>query len=74
MNSNNQSPTHSRPEMTSIAFRLATQLLQAIDNWCDANDLTRSQFFRRSITDLVNSLGIMIPTELDSGSIEILRS
>jgi len=64
MNSNNQSPTHSRPEITSTAFRLPTLLLQVIDRWCADNDQTRSQFFRRSITDRVNSLGIAIPTEL----------
>jgi len=66
MNSNNQSLAHSRPEITSTAFRLPTQLLQVIDRWCAKNDVTRSQFFRRSIMDRVNSLGIGSPTELDA--------
>jgi hypothetical protein len=58
MNSNNQSPAPARTEITSTAFRLPTELLRIIDRWCDANDITRSQFFKRSIVDRVNSLGI----------------
>jgi len=70
MNSNNQLLTHSRPEITSTAFRLPRQLLQAIDKWCVENDITRSQFFRRSIIDLVKSLGIAIPAELNSDQLK----
>jgi hypothetical protein len=66
MNSKDQSPAPARTEMTSTAFRLPTKLLQVIDRWCDANDITRSQFFRRSIMDRVNSLGIMGPAELNT--------
>jgi hypothetical protein len=58
MNSKDQSPAPARTEITSTAFRLPTELLRIIDRWCDANDVTRSQFFRRSIMDRVNSLGI----------------
>ena len=58
MNSTNQSPTTIQTELTSTAFRLSTRLLQVIDRWCCANDTTRSQFFRRCITDRVKSLGI----------------
>jgi hypothetical protein len=44
MNSNSQSLTPTRTEITSTAFRLPTQLLQAIDDRCDNNDLTRPNF------------------------------
>ena len=70
MNSNNQSLAHSRPEITSTAFRLPTQLLQVIDRWCAKNDVTRQQFFRRSIMDRVNSFGIGSPTELDADQLK----
>jgi hypothetical protein len=63
MNYNNQSATPIQTEITSTAFRLPTKLLQVIDRWCGANDTTRSQFFRRSITDRVKSLGISCGAE-----------
>src|SRR5579863_5266028 len=74
MNSNNQSATQIQSEITSTAFRLPTRLLQMIDRWCGANDTTRSQFFRRSITDRVKSLGIgcgaeSIPDQLKSAEV-----
>jgi hypothetical protein len=65
MNSNNQSATQIQTEITSTAFRLPTALLQIIDQWCRENDTTRSQFFRRSITDRVKLLGIGCGAELN---------
>ena len=70
MNFNNQLPTPLQSEITSTAFRLPTALLKVIDRWCGANDATRSQFFRRSITDRVKSLGIMSPTELNADQLK----
>jgi hypothetical protein len=70
MNSNNQLPTPIQTEITSTAFRLPTRLLQIIDNWCVANDITRSQFFRRSIMDRVNSLGIASLVELNADQLK----
>jgi hypothetical protein len=66
MNSKDQSPVPARTEITSTAFRLPTELLRIIDRWCDANDVTRSQFFRRSIIDRVNLLGIAGSAELNA--------
>jgi hypothetical protein len=70
MNSSKQSPTPLQAEITSTAFRLPTALLQVIDRWCDENDVTRSQFFRLSITDRVKSLGIACPTELKADQLK----
>ena len=58
MNSNCLTPMTTHTASTSTAFRLPTRLLQVIDRWCDDNDTTRSQFFRRSIMDRVKLLGI----------------
>lgn len=63
MNSNNQSPMPNQNEITSTAFRLPTKLLRLIDKWCEANDVTRSKFFRLSIVDRVKLLGIIGPAE-----------
>jgi hypothetical protein len=70
MNFNNQLPTPLQTEITSAAFRLPTALLQVIDRWCGANDTTRSQFFRRCITERAISLGIMSPTELNADQLK----
>ncbi len=42
----------------STAFRLPIALLGTVDAWCDQNDVTRSQFFRKSIMDRIKALGI----------------
>ena len=59
MNSNHLTSPTTHTVSTSTAFRLPIRLLQVIDEWCDENDTTRSQFFRRSIMDRVKSLGII---------------
>jgi len=71
MNSNNQSPTPLQTEITSTAFRLPTRLLQVIDQWCDENDITRSQFFRHCISERVKLLGIMDPAELNADQLKV---
>jgi hypothetical protein len=70
MNSNNQSLAPMQTEITSTAFRLPTRLLQVIDKWCDENDVTRSQFFRRSILDRANLLGIATPAESNADQLK----
>jgi hypothetical protein len=72
MNSNNQSATPLQTEITSTAFRLSTRLLQVIDQWCGENDVTRSQFFRRCITDRVKSLGIGCGTQSNPDQLKSL--
>jgi hypothetical protein len=47
---------------SAAAFRLPTSLLQTIDKWCEENDITRSQFFRRCISDRIQSLGLQLST------------
>jgi|HubBroStandDraft_4_1064222.scaffolds.fasta_scaffold1654867_1 hypothetical protein len=54
--------TSAEPARSSTAFRLPTSLLQVIDKWCGDNDITRSQFFRRCISDRVKSLGLQSST------------
>jgi metal-responsive CopG/Arc/MetJ family transcriptional regulator len=44
------------PPDRHTAFRLPKELLATIDAICDAQDLTRSQFFRRCLTERVKSL------------------
>jgi hypothetical protein len=70
MKSNNQSLAPTRTEITSTAFRLPTELLRVIDRWCDENDLTRSQFIRRCITDRIDSLGIANPAKLNADQLQ----
>ena len=43
----------SRPDFTT-AFRLPKQLLEKIDGICEQLDLSRSQFFRRSVKDFIS--------------------
>ena len=45
------------PPNSSTAFRLPKELLSTIDTICNELDLTRSQLFRRSITEFIKSLG-----------------
>ena len=45
------------PPDSSTAFRLPKELLSTIDSICDEMDLTRSQLFRRSVTEFIKSLG-----------------
>jgi hypothetical protein len=47
---------------STTAFRLPTSLLQTIDKWCVENDITRSQFLRRCISDRIKSLGLQLST------------
>jgi hypothetical protein len=47
---------------STTALRLPTSLLQTIDKWCGENDITRSQFLRRCISDRIQSLGLQLPT------------
>jgi hypothetical protein len=61
MELNNQHLTDTQTIATSTAFRSPMQLLQTVDQWCGANDLTRSQFFRHCITERVKSLGLQPP-------------
>ena len=42
---------------SSTAFRLPKELLSTIDTICNDLDLTRSQLFRRSVTEYIKSLG-----------------
>ena len=42
---------------SSIAFRLPKELLASIDLICNEFDLTRSQLFRRSVTEFIKTLG-----------------
>jgi hypothetical protein len=56
MNLTTQIATENQPIGASTAFRLPKSLLQAVDQWCEAHDITRSQFFRHCITDRVKSL------------------
>jgi hypothetical protein len=46
------------PPDSSTAFRLPISLLQAVDQWCDQNDVTRSQFFRRCVVERIKSLNL----------------
>ena len=51
---------------SSTAFRLPQGLLATVDMVCDQQDLTRSQVFRRSITQYLKSQHVEIvepPTE-----------
>jgi predicted transcriptional regulator len=51
---------------SSTAFRLPQGLLATVDIICDQQDLTRSQVFRRSITEYLKSQQVEIaepPTE-----------
>jgi len=51
---------------SSTAFRLPQGLLATVDLICDKKDLTRSQVFRRSITEYLKSQQVEIvepPTE-----------
>ena len=50
----------------STAFRLPKELLTTVDSVCEQQDLTRSQLFRRSITEYLNSRNIEIITEVIS--------
>lgn len=43
---------------TVTAFRLPVMMLWAVDQWCTRNDVTRSQFLRRSVKDRLQSLGV----------------
>jgi metal-responsive CopG/Arc/MetJ family transcriptional regulator len=45
------------PPDSSTAFRLPKELLSTIDSICDEMDLTRSQLFRRSVTEFIKSRG-----------------
>ena len=45
------------PPDSSTAFRLPKELLASIDSICNDLDLTRSQLFRRSVTEFIKSLG-----------------
>ena len=51
---------------SSTAFRLPQDLLATVDMVCDQQDLTRSQVFRRSITEYLKNQQVDIveaPTE-----------
>jgi metal-responsive CopG/Arc/MetJ family transcriptional regulator len=48
-----------RPDKLT-AFRLPTILLQTVDTICVREDLTRSQIFRRCITDYVKARGFEV--------------
>ena len=45
------------PPDSSTAFRLPKELLASIDSICNDLDLTRSQLFRRSVTEFIKTLG-----------------
>jgi Ribbon-helix-helix protein, copG family len=47
----------------STAFRLPKAMLATIDTICETQDLTRSQVFRRSITECLKSQNIEIIAE-----------
>ncbi len=51
---------------TRAGFRLPRELLASIDAVCHELDLTRSQIFRKSVTQFIKSLGdqhdVQIPT------------
>ena len=48
----------------STAFRIPKVLLATVDSVCAKNDLTRSQVFRRSITEYLKNLNIEIISEV----------
>jgi len=54
-NSNDQSAIG-----TSTAFRLPTTLLRTIDAYCTQHDVTRSQFYRKSIIERIKALDLDI--------------
>jgi len=37
-------------------FRLPKTLLHTIDHWCEENDCTQSQFFRKAIVDHIKEV------------------
>ena len=47
---------YTTPPDTRTGFRLPKELLSTIDSICDQCDLTRSQVFRKSITQFIKSL------------------
>jgi hypothetical protein len=48
---------HGTAPDSHTAFRLPKELLSSVDSICDRFDLTRSQVFRRSLTQFIKSLG-----------------
>jgi hypothetical protein len=44
------------PPDQHTAFRLPKELLATVDSICDESDLTRSQFFRRCLTERIKSI------------------
>jgi len=58
MNLNNQHLTDTQI-IGSAAFGLPTNLLKLVDQLCAEHDITRSQFFRHSITERIKSLGLV---------------
>ena len=49
-----------RPD-AHVAFRLPIGLLTTIDNVCESQDLTRSQFLRRSIAEYLKAYRTKTP-------------
>jgi hypothetical protein len=47
---------------SSTAFRLSKGLLSTIDAFCEREDLTRSQLYRKSITEYLKSHNVEIIT------------
>lgn len=47
----------------STAFRLPEALLATVDSFCHQMDLTRSQLFRRSLTEYLKNRNIEITAE-----------
>ena len=50
----------SKPDAKLAAFRLPKQLLAAVDVVCLRDDMTRSQLFRRCITEFVTRNGLTV--------------
>jgi len=52
---------------SSTAFRLSKGLLATIDAFCEQQDLTRSQLYRRSISEYLKRTDVEVITEVPSG-------
>jgi len=56
----------------STAFRLPKAMLAIVDTICEKQDLTRSQLFRRSITEYLKSQNIEIIREVPSAHADVV--
>ena len=48
---------HSTTPDSHAAFRLPKELLSSVDSICNRFDLTRSQIFRKSVTQFIKTFG-----------------